>query len=433
MRPMPVPASVPSAGRRAADRLGARPAAALSVLVGVLLGAALAAGPVLAALTSAPWERLVDLDVYRAAGESVLTGREVYDYRTELPHLLPFTYPPVAALAAVPLALVPVTALQWGWTLMQVVLLAWVVHVAFAAWLDRLGAARWAAQGLLTGAACWLVPVRDSLWFGQVDVIVVALCLADLAGRAGRLPRGTLVGLATALKLTPGVFAVHYWLAGRRRAAWTAAGVVLAATALAALALPGDSAAYWFGALVDPDRLGQNAGTSNQSLRGVLLRLGPDGTAGTLLWVVLCVPVAAVGFWGAARASRSGDVVRAVALVGLLAVLLSPVAWIHHLAWVVVVVAALVGDGRVWWRWALAGVVAAFYSLPVPWWGVAALWAGEPVWWARLQQQGFFLGALALVVLLAFLPSRVEQSRGGAPERAAPAPGVTGTGRPRAR
>ncbi|MFC7591119.1 hypothetical protein ACFQYP_51055 [Nonomuraea antimicrobica] len=52
-----------------------------------------------------------------------------------------------------------------------------------------------------------------------------------------------------------------------------------------------------------------------------------------------------------------------------MAVLLSPVAWIHHLAWVVVVLAAIVGDGRDRVRLWVAAGVWLYYVVPVPWWG----------------------------------------------------------------
>ncbi len=44
----------------------------------------------------------VDVEVYREAGVSILTGRPVYAALTEAPQLLPFTYPPFAAVLAHP-------------------------------------------------------------------------------------------------------------------------------------------------------------------------------------------------------------------------------------------------------------------------------------------------------------------------------------------
>ena len=62
----------------------------------------------------------VDVEVYRQAGVSLLTGRPVYAAITEAPQLLPFTYPPFAAILALPLALVPFGAVGWLWTAAQI-------------------------------------------------------------------------------------------------------------------------------------------------------------------------------------------------------------------------------------------------------------------------------------------------------------------------
>ena len=62
----------------------------------------------------------VDVEVYREAGVSILTGRPIYSAMTEAPQLLPFTYPPFAAVIAVPLALLPFGAVGWLWTAAQV-------------------------------------------------------------------------------------------------------------------------------------------------------------------------------------------------------------------------------------------------------------------------------------------------------------------------
>ncbi|GMA86931.1 hypothetical protein GCM10025868_21810 [Angustibacter aerolatus] len=155
------------------------------------------------------------------------------------------------------------------------------------------------------------------------------------------------------------------------------------------------------GALTDPTRLGPNAGTSNQSIRGVLLRLGPDGTAGTALWLVCVLLVGALGFTVARRFADRGERMGEVAAMGLMAVLLSPVAWIHHYAWMTVVVAALVADGRSRRRTAMAGVVLAWFLCRFPWWGVT--WIQDrlgPVWVGRLLQNAYLLGALVALGLL---------------------------------
>jgi alpha-1,2-mannosyltransferase len=345
-----------------------------------------------------PWQTLVDLEVYREAGLSVLIGRPVYEYLTPTPQLLPFTYPPISAVLSVPLTWLPLRPLGWVWTLSQIVMLAGIVAVAFRPLVARFGSFGPLAVGLLTGGLFWLLPFRDGIMFGQVDVLLVALCFADYAARRPRWPRGMLIGAATAIKLTPGVFIVHLWLAGKRREAATATATAVGLTLAAFVIIPGDSADFWFRALFDPERLGNNAGTSNQSIRGALLRFGPESG---LLWLAIAGVVGFFGFRSAVRLSRAGNDLAAAAVVGLLAVLLSPVAWIHHLAWVVLSLAVLAGNGRDPRRLLLAAAVAVFFYFAIPWTGAAmteSTWhPNPPIVLARIIQDSFGLVALLLL------------------------------------
>ncbi len=61
--------------------------------------------------------------------------------------------------------------------------------------------------------------MQEEIRYGQVGIVLMALCLFDCLPRPTRLPRGALVGLATAVKLVPGIFIPYLWLTGRRRAA----------------------------------------------------------------------------------------------------------------------------------------------------------------------------------------------------------------------
>jgi len=347
----------------------------------------------------------VDVEVYREAARSVVYGRPLYDQLTEPPQLLPFTYPPFAALVALPLAMLPFRAVGVLWTVAQVLATYATVLLAFRPLLARASAWRWVAGAALTAPVLWMLPVSDGIRFGQINAFIVLLCTADLL--AVRAPwarwtgaRGALIGLATAIKLTPGVFLLHFVWSRRWREAFTVAAAAAFATVLAFLVLPEASLAFWGGALSDPARLGPNAGTTNQSLRGVLLRLGPDGASGTALWMVLVATVGAVGFTVARRAAAAGDRVSELAAVGLMAVLLSPVAWIHHFAWMTLAVAALAGDGRSRRRLVMAGVVLAWFLTRMPWWGVAWIEAGWPIAIGRLLQNAYLLGALLALGLL---------------------------------
>ena len=345
----------------------------------------------------------VDLEVYREGARALVGGAPLYDLRTEAPQFLPFTYPPFAAIAGLPLLLAPFEVIGWVWTGVQLLLLWAVVGRAFAPALARFGRRAGLVQGLLAGGLLWALPVADGIRYGQVNAMIVALALFDLtAGPHRRLPRGVLVGLATAVKLTPGVFWLHWAAIRDRRSLLTSIGTAAGVTVWAALIQPGASAAFWTDALLSPDRLGPNGGTSNQSLRGVLLRLGPDdGPVATLLYLALAGLVAVLGLRLAGRLHRQGQQVAVVAAVGLVAMLISPVSWVHHLFWGVVVIGAVLGDGRDRRRLAAALAGVALLWMRLPWWGANLLaFDHGPRWFGRLVQSGYtgfsLLGLLAL-------------------------------------
>jgi alpha-1,2-mannosyltransferase len=347
-----------------------------------------------------PAQRLVDLDVYRGAGSAVLHGRDLYSFVGHAPQRLPFTYPPFAALLATPLAGLSFTATGWVWSVGEVLTTVAVTALAFRPLLRRFG--RWwpLAAGLLAGALQQMLPLRDEIKFGQVDELLVLMCAVDCLLLSRRRAGGVLVGLATAIKLTPGVFIVYLFLTGRRRAAGVAAATFVTASLLAAAVLPADSKTFWTDALWHSERLRANDGTSNQSLRGMWLRAVHDGHLCTGLWIASAVIVAAFGFRRAVAAARGGDELTGVALTGLLAVLLSPVSWIHHLCWLLLVLAAIVGDGRDRRRLVAAGAVFAFYVVKLPW--IGAHWAhtGGPALPARVVEDAYGLGALVLLITL---------------------------------
>ncbi len=386
---------------RVAHRGAGRVPSPLAV-AGVVLAAVIVAPMAYHHLTAVPDQRLVDLDVYRSAGRSVLIGRPVYEYLTPAPQFLPFTYPPIAALLAVPLALVPWPVLQWLWTFLIYAAAAVCVGYAFRPLLDRAG--RWSplVLGAAVGATAYIVPMTAQVRFGQVGIMLAALCVADCAARTPRWPRGALIGLATAIKLTPGVFFIYLWLTGRRRAAVTAVATAASVTLCTFLVLPAASWHYWLNTIASTGRFGSNAVTSNQSMRGWLLRLELPDVVTTVAWLVCVALVAYFGFRAARRVWLAGHEVAGVTITGLLSVLLSPVAWMHHLVWIVLVLGVLLDDGRGWRRWVAAVAVWAYFVVPVPSIGVGMVridWF--PLLVGRVFQDGYGLAALVLVFVLA--------------------------------
>ena len=347
----------------------------------------------------------VDLEVYREGAYSLVNGRQVYEWLTDAPQYLPFTYPPFAALVGTPLLLVPFRAAGWIWTVVQLALLWYVSGVAFRAAARPVRAPRRGWPRVCVAAVLvQLQPMQDSIRYGQVNAVIVALCLADLAPPAaggGRAARSS--GLATAVKLTPrgllGALDRHPQPARPRwRRSATAAVVTRAHGAVRAVGELPPTGRTRFSTR---RRLGPNADTANQSMRGVLLRLGPSqGPLLTLSWAVCVVAVGWFAYRLAARFDRLGNQVAVVAALGMLAFLVSPVSWIHHMYWGVVAVGALVGDGRDRRRIGAALVALAVMWSKLPWTGQAMRGRrGWQSWLGLVEQQAYCW--LALGVLLA--------------------------------
>jgi alpha-1,2-mannosyltransferase len=170
------------------------------------------------------------------------------------------------------------------------------------------------------------------------------------------------VGLATAVKLTPGVFVVYLLVTRRTRAAVVASVTAAAATGLVAAVSPDTARIFFTAALADTGRVGVLGFVSNQSLQGLVARLDPRAPSG-VLWAALVAVVAAVWLVRVRRAARAGDDVAGVALTGVLGCLLSPVTWVHHLVWLIPALVLLVdrglaASGRARWRLLVAAAAA---------------------------------------------------------------------------
>jgi alpha-1,2-mannosyltransferase len=353
-----------------------------------------------------------DLEVYRDGALAVRQGHGLYSMITSIG--LPYTYPPVSAILALPLTLVPFGAGQAAWTVMICVPLAVVILIGFRPLLARSGPAAPAVFAALAGACLLLFPVRQEFYYGQVDLFLVAICLLDLEVRQPRWPRGLLIGLATAIKLEPGVFIVYLLITRRRRDAGIAALSFAAWTAIGWLADPHDSATYWTHEIFQTGRLGGNGSAANQSLRGIILRLFNPHPAPSAVWLVVALVVAVAGFAAARSCWRHGSDRAGIAITGLLAALLSPVAWIHHYCWLVFVLGVIVGDARSRGRVVTAVAALALFVTPLPPWAEHA--RGLALLPMRLLEDAFGLAALALVVIIYWIARIQAGERAGTAE-----------------
>lgn len=300
----------------------------------------------------------LDLDVYRAGGRAVLDGAPLYGgYFHVGATRLPFTYPPAAALAFTPVALLPGPLADLLFTLVSLAALVASTAVVARALAGESGRRPWSPDRWPPGPwtlglaalplAVWLWPVHSTLKLGQINLVLMALVLADLLPVRTPWPRGLLVGLAAALKLTPAVFGLTFLMRRQWRPAATCAATGIGATALVWVLLPGDSGQYWTRTLSDPSRIGDLMFASNQSWRGMIARFvgNPEQAR---IWTVLAALTLIAVVVAMARQLAAGAVVAAVCSNALLGLLVSPVSWAHHWVWVVPMAMA----GLAGWYWA---------------------------------------------------------------------------------
>jgi alpha-1,2-mannosyltransferase len=281
--------------------------------------------------TIIPWHPvMVDLEVYRLAGRVLLDGGDFY----RLPGPLQFLYPPFTALLAVPLAILPPAVVQIGWAVAAALMIVAVLH----RW-DQTG---WRLSLWATAVVYAVLPVNQTLAFGQVGILLVALVVLDLApgprALPGRrlLPEGVLTGVAAALKLTPMIFVLYLLAVRRWRAALTATVAAAGCTILGAIILPGASLDFWTRLAHGDTGLGHSlVYYTNQSVYADFLRVFRLAPIGAVLGLVLSAVVVGLGVWAAAVWHRAGEVRFAVVLCGVASLLASPVSWLHHFVWVV--------------------------------------------------------------------------------------------------
>jgi alpha-1,2-mannosyltransferase len=315
----------------------------------------------------------VDLDVYRIGGRAWLNGMHLYG---RLPATLsgarlPFTYPPVAAVILAPLAMIPMAVAGAALTLASIGLLALVLRVCLRS-LDQRGelSSGWAVWWLLPPALL-LEPVRNTLDYGQVNIVLMALVAIDCLTPNARWPRGSLVGLAAAIKLTPGAFVLFFLLRRDWRAAGTATASFLVATGAGVLLAGHDSVQYWTSTVFDASRVGGLTYAANQSLVGVLARLALSHPAATVAWVVAAVVVIGSTWRGMHRALAGEQDCLALSLNGLAGLLISPISWSHQWVWCVPALLSLAAAGmRLRAHGPMVATAAGF-----------ALFVAGPQWW----------------------------------------------------
>ena len=349
-----------------------------------------------------------DFEVYYYGGSRVLqTGEsgvnELYAPRDGLP----FTYPPFAALLFALLATLSIGASSLIFITTALagaaVVSAWLARHYFGLrrWKDAFADWRFRAVALAGTAAILLLgPWRDTFDFGQINIILMGLILADFAlygkSRAGefRWPAGLLIGMAAGIKLTPLAFGLYFLVRRDFKAlGWMAAGF-FGSIALSWAVLPHASLTFWTKILPDTGRIGGPGYVDNLSVKGLLLHLGlPDSGFTSAVWLVLSLALVAVAALVIKWAVDADENFVAVSATAVLMLLISPVSWSHHWVWMAVALPSMAfalhrvpsRDGRMrlaGWIIVAASVVA-FYLTPK----YLAVMAGAHEWGKDPQTQ----------------------------------------------
>jgi alpha-1,2-mannosyltransferase len=354
----------------------------------------------------------IDLDVYRIGAQVLLAGGDLYGHlpATEVGLSLGFTYPPFAALLFAPFTLMPLALAGVLLTVLTVAMLA----VAMAPVLTSLGIRydrRWLC--LLMPVALLIEPIRSTLGYGQINVLLMALVAVDCLAAKSRLPRGVLIGVAAAIKLTPAVFILFFLFKKDYRAAVTTVGSFAAATAIGFAVSWHNSVRYWTSTVFDTDRIGGSAYTSNQSIQGFLARLGLAHT--TVPWALASAVVLVLAAIAMRRAFAVSSPTWALAFNAFAGLLVSPVSWSHHWVWALPAIVAFAVIGRragARTPMVLAGTGLVLFAV-APHWLLPQADDKELHWalWQQLLGNSYIYYAAAVLAIAALSKSMWAEAR----------------------
>jgi alpha-1,2-mannosyltransferase len=383
----------------------------------------------------------IDIDIYQMGGQAWLDNHPLYRgnvlFHTPIGLNLPFTYPPLAAIVFCPFSWLHMPAASVAITVLTLVLLivsteivltgldVWSASAVLGgpAWLRRL----WLAVLIVAAAATWLEPIVSNFAFGQINVVLMTLVIADCVPRRTPLPRGLLLGLGIALKLTPAVFLLYFLLRRDNRAALTAMASFAAMTLLGFALAWSDSWEYWTRTVHHTDRIGEAALNTDQNIAGALARLGLGEHERFPLWVAACLVVLAATVWAMRRVLRADEPILAVICVALFGLVVSPVSWSHHWVWVLPTV--LVTGTLAWRRRNVTLAVLSIVGVALMRWTPIDLLPKHHEttanWWHQLVGASYVWWALAVIVAAGLtVTARTSRSE---PAMATPTP-VAATG-----
>lgn len=329
----------------------------------------------------------LDAHVYRDGSWKILHGHPLYTEPSV--YGLLYTYTPFSTLAFLPLAAWPWNYVTNTWLLVNLGVLFGCVLLSWRILGYRLDRRLVSISALLAISCVFVEPVRTTLYYGQINLMLMALVLWDFSRADRSRLRGLGAGLAAGIKLVPLYFVVEFLALRQWRAAVTAATVFAASVVGTWLVLPSDSRQYWTSTFFQSDRIALDTHPANQSLRGAIAHLTKHA-APLGLWAVLSALVVMAGLAVSVGLFRRGERLLSVVVAGMTACVVSPFSWSHHWVWFVPLLVYLVHRAQarpLWWlvaatlyfsigawtyQWTPDWVVVGFCMFP-PWWTIAPI------------------------------------------------------------
>lgn len=369
-----------------------------------------------------PYYEYMDTQVYRFGAQALLDGDDIYGAlpTTSADIQLPFIYPPFAAVMFTPLTWLPVDLSIFVFTVLShlaVVVTAYLIARSSSYIAPRAGYVAAATAGL-AALITLAEPGRQTFAYGQINMLLMAMVLADCLLPRTRWPRGLLIGIAAGIKLTPLAFLAFFLLRKDFRAmlstTLTFAGTVL----IGWLATPTGSVNWWFERMPSTAEAFSPTFAGNLTIRGLLAKLEVPAPGLTILWLIITGCLAILTLATMRYALRDGNLPLAVLANAIWALLASPISWSHHWVWASPALIVLFGMS-LWHRrhGLLAAVLASAATLGVaPHWRMARA-NSETTAWTTIEQ---LIGNAYTLIGVAFLIAGATawlRTRGGATTR----------------
>lgn len=367
----------------------------------------------------------IDMIIYLEGVRAFLSGGEMYSEPMLAGDLaLPFIYPPFGALILAPFVWLGFGDSLAGDTLIvlsDLLILLCLALVLRAVMPQVASPARLAAVAVAWGLTMSFEPVILNNGFAQINIVIMALVVADLVPRRRRfLPQGWLTGVAAAIKLSPLAMALYFLVRRDWKAILVTAVSAVLCTLLAALWRFDATVEFYLGTLLGMGS-GEDVGVdttyqSNSSIKGMLMRwatsadsLEANSTLVNVSWLGLSLLAVVLGGWLMLALFRRGMDVDAMLVNAMVMLLISPISWSHHWVWLALILPVFA------WRsltvlnhgWFLGSVTALWAVLlvtqPPKWWfgdaidvfalgGVEKFLVSDFVWLAVLTMIALAVG-----------------------------------------